>query len=132
MTTVIDQASPWLMPSRALAATIQAQLGATAISSGTGRATAQPRISSRRRPSSLGADPGGKVGERLGEAEGDDERQDRRARGEPEVCLADQRQGRALEPDHRADERVDGDEQRELGEVLAEPKSDCGDGCQVG
>ena len=38
------------MPSRTLAATIQPQLGATAISSGTGSATAQPAISSRRRP----------------------------------------------------------------------------------
>src|SRR5215211_3719211 len=50
MTTVIDQASPWLMPSSALAATTQAQLGATAIRSGTGSAAAQPRISRRRRP----------------------------------------------------------------------------------
>ena len=83
-------------------------------------------------PEPLGADPGGEVGERLGEAEGDDERQDRRARREPEVGLADERQGRALEPDHRADERVDGDEQRELGEVLAEAKPDCRTACQVG
>ena len=37
------------MPSRTLAATIQPQLGATAISSGTGSAIAQPTISSRRR-----------------------------------------------------------------------------------
>ena len=60
-------------------------------------------------PEPLGSDPCGEVGERLGEAEGDDERQNRRARREPEVRLADERQGRALEPDHRADERVDRD-----------------------
>src|SRR5215217_596753 len=51
MTTVIDQARPWFRPSSALAATTQPQFGATAISSGTGSASAQPRMSSRRRPS---------------------------------------------------------------------------------
>ena len=35
--TVMDHARPWLIPSRTLAATIHAQRGATAISSGTGR-----------------------------------------------------------------------------------------------
>src|SRR5256885_321951 len=48
MTTVMDHASPWLSPSRALATTTQAQLGATPISSGTGSATTQPAIRSRR------------------------------------------------------------------------------------
>src|SRR5215203_2867869 len=51
MTTVIDQARPWFTPSSALAATTQPQFGATVISSGTGIASAQPRTSSRRRPS---------------------------------------------------------------------------------
>src|SRR5215208_4415991 len=51
MTTVIDQARPWFTPSSTLAATTQPQFGATAISSGTGSASAQPRMSSRRRPS---------------------------------------------------------------------------------
>jgi hypothetical protein len=77
-------------------------------------------------PEPLGSDACGEVGERLGEAEGDDERKDSRARCEPEVGLADERQGGALEPDHRADEGVDGYEQGELREVLAEPESDCG------
>ena len=45
------------MPSRALAATIQPQLGATAIMSGTGSATAQPAISSRRRPARWASAP---------------------------------------------------------------------------
>jgi hypothetical protein len=57
MTTVIDQASPWLTPSSALAATIQPQLGATAIISGTGSASAQPAISSRRRLARAAAAP---------------------------------------------------------------------------
>ena len=39
------------MPRRTLAATIQPQVGAIAISSGTGNATSQPQINSRRRPS---------------------------------------------------------------------------------
>src|SRR3954471_244850 len=47
----MDQARPWLTPSRTLAATIHAQLGATAINSGTGSASAHPAMSSRRRPS---------------------------------------------------------------------------------
>ena len=50
MTTVIDHARPWFTPSNALAATIQGQLGAMPISTGTGSATAQPRTSSRRLP----------------------------------------------------------------------------------
>src|SRR5215210_199816 len=50
MTTVIDQASPWFTPRSTLAATTQVQLGAKAISSGTGSAKVQPTISSRRRP----------------------------------------------------------------------------------
>ena len=128
MTTVMDQARPWLMPSRALAATIQPQLGATAISSGTGSATAQPAISRRRRPARCGERAGAEVGERLGDAEGDDERQDRGARGQAEVLAADERQRRAFQADHRADERVDRDQQRELRAVLAQPQPDlrCG------
>ena len=107
-----------------MAATIQPQLGATAISSGTGSASAQPAISSRRRPTRCGQRAGAEVGERLGEPEGDDERQHRGARGEAEVVAADQRQGRALEADHRADEGVDRDQQRELRAVLAQPEPD--------
>ena len=57
MTTVIDQARPWFTPSSALAATTQPQFGATAISSGTGSASAQPRMSSRRRPSRSASAP---------------------------------------------------------------------------
>ena len=57
MTTVIDHASPWLIPSSALAATIHPQLGASAISSGTGSAAAQPAISSRRRPTRCASAP---------------------------------------------------------------------------
>src|SRR5579859_873639 len=50
MITVIDQANPWLMPSRALAAITQLQLGPHMIMKGTGRPTSQPRIRTRLRP----------------------------------------------------------------------------------
>jgi hypothetical protein len=72
----------------------------------------------------LGAHAGTQVRERLGEPEGDDEREHRGARTETEVGLADQRQRRALEADHRPDEGVDSDEQRELREVLAQAEPD--------
>ena len=73
-------------------------------------------------PQALREDPGAEVGERLREPESDDEGQHCRARCQPEVGLADQRQGRALKPDHRADESVDPYEQRELRDVLAQPE----------
>src|SRR5581483_4162355 len=60
----------------------------------------------------------------LGGAEGDDERENRGRGGEPEILLADQRQHAALEPDHRADKRVQRDEQRELACVRAQPEPD--------
>ncbi len=50
MITVVDQASPWLMPSSTLANTIQPQDGAQMTSSGTGRATSQPAVRTRLRP----------------------------------------------------------------------------------
>jgi hypothetical protein len=64
------------------------------------------------------------VRERLGETEGDDERQHRGAGAQVELLAADKRQRRALEADHRADERVDGHQQRELRGVLAQPEAD--------
>src|SRR5262249_32171919 len=42
MITVVDQVKPWFRPSRTLAATTQAQLGAQIRRSGTGRPTSQP------------------------------------------------------------------------------------------
>ena len=41
-----------------------------------------------------------------------------------EVVLADQRQHAALQPHHRADERVQADEQAELRGVRAQPEPD--------
>ena len=131
MTTVMDHASPWLTPSRTLAATIHSQLGAT---------RDQQRDGQRDRPAGdeqppaaepRGEAPGAEVGQRLGEPEGDDERQHRGLGGRAEVLAADQRQRRALQADHRADERVDRDQERELRGVLAQPELDAARGHDV-
>ena len=50
MITVVDQVSPWLMPSSTFAAMTQPQVGAQISSSGTGRATSQPATSTGLRP----------------------------------------------------------------------------------
>src|SRR5439155_18829670 len=54
----------------------------------------------------------------------DDEREHRRTRAEMELVAADERQRRTLQAHHRADERVDRDQQRELRRVLAQPEAD--------
>src|SRR6266545_6908845 len=51
MITVVDQHNPWLTPSSTLANTIQPQLGAQMMSSGTGSPASQPATSSGLRPS---------------------------------------------------------------------------------
>jgi hypothetical protein len=50
MMTVVDQVSPWLIPSRTFAATTHAQLGAQISSSGTGSPISQPITSTGLRP----------------------------------------------------------------------------------
>jgi hypothetical protein len=64
------------------------------------------------------------VRQRLGDAEHDDERQHCGACRELELLLADRGQDAPLHADHRAHERVDDDEQRELAEVLTQSESD--------
>ena len=124
MTTVMDHASPWLMPSSTLAATIHAQLGATPISSGTGSAAAQPAISSRRRPARWARAPAPRFVNAFARPKAT--MNDRTAALEPrwKSSTADERQRRAFQADHHADERVDRDEQRELRGVLAQPEAD--------
>jgi hypothetical protein len=70
-------------------------------------------------PDAVGQAPGEEVRHRLGDAERDDEREDRRARVEVELGLADERKDAALESDHGADEPVEHDEQGELVRVRA-------------
>ncbi len=50
MITVVDQVSPWLMPSSTFAATTQPHDGAQISSSGTGTATSHPATSTGLRP----------------------------------------------------------------------------------
>ncbi len=50
MMTVVDQASPWLIPSSTLAAITQLQLGAQMSSSGTGRPNSHPATKTGLRP----------------------------------------------------------------------------------
>ena len=50
MITVVDQVSPWLMPSRALVATTHCQLGAHISRNGTGTATSHPPTRTALRP----------------------------------------------------------------------------------
>ena len=125
MMTVVDHVRPWLTPSSTLAKSIQLQDGAHMSRNGTGAATSQPADEDALRPS-VGEPAGEVVGERLGDAEDDDEREDRGPCREMEVLLGDRRQDAALHADHRADERVDDDEQRELREVRAEAERNRG------
>ena len=74
-------------------------------------------------PAAAGERAGQEVGERLGDPEGDDERQRGGEGGEPEPTLAEQREHSALLSDHAADQRVDADQQRELGKVGAQAEA---------
>ena len=69
-------------------------------------------------PDDVGQATGEIVRERLRDAERDDERQHRGMGGKVKVG----REDRALQPDHRADERVHHDEERELSEIRTEAK----------
>src|SRR5205823_4037945 len=77
-------------------------------------------------PDAVGRPRGDEVDDRLRHAEAHDERRDGRLRAEPEFLLAEERQHRALQPHHRADEGVQDDEERELREVLAQPEATVG------
>ena len=122
MTTVVDQVSPWLMPSSTLANTTQPHVGAHMSSNGIGRADdpAGDEHGFAAEPVREGA--GEEVGCCLHGTEGDDERERGGERGEPELGLGEQREDGAFLADHAADEGVDADEQRELAEVLPEPE----------
>ena len=124
MITVVDQVSPWLMPSRTLAAMIHPHDGAHINSSGTGSPMSQPGDEDRLATEAVRQRAGEEVGGRLHRAERHDERERAGERGEPEDLLGQQRQDRAFLADHPADQRVDADEQQELGEVLPQPEPD--------
>jgi hypothetical protein len=110
------------MPSSALAAMIQPQLGAHTIMNGQPdkpaedeNALAAPRI---------GELAGNEIGQGFDNAKADDEGYDNRRRGNAEFFRPDQRHDRSLDPNHAADKGVDQDEQRELPPVFLEPEPD--------
>ncbi len=72
----------------------------------------------------VGEHAGTEVREGLRDAERDDEGEDREARLEAELLLADEGQHASLETHHRPDEGVEPNEQRELRGVRAEPEPD--------
>ena len=124
MITVIDQAKPWLMPSSALAAITQPQLGAHMIMNGTGKPEQPAEDEHPLAAPFVGELAGDEVGERLHHAEADDEGDDQRRRGDAEFFRADQRHDGALDADHAADEGVDQHQQRELPPVGFEAERD--------
>ena len=133
ITTVIDQARPWFTPRKRLAATIQPQLGSERDQERNGQGEQPAEDEQALAPDAVGEPARGEVRERLGDPEGDDEGEDRALRGEPEVVLADERKHAPLEPDHRADEGVQGDEQGELPGVRAKPEANrLGRSCRAG
>ena len=121
--TVIDQAKPWLMPSRAFAAITHFQLGAQMIMNGTG--SNQPAQNKHPLASpSVGQLAGNKVGAGLHHAEADDERDDQSGRTDPKLLGADQRHNGALDPNHATDKGIDQDKQGELRPVLLQAEPD--------
>jgi hypothetical protein len=73
----------------------------------------------------VGEGAGQEVGDRLGQPECDDVGERGGDRGQPEDLGGEQRQQAALLADHATDQRVDADQQAELGQVgpQAEPQS---------
>ena len=124
MMTVVDQVRPWLTPSRTLANTTQPHVGAHISSSGTGRPIDPAGDEHGLAAVAVRQGAGEEVGAGLDDPEGGDERERGGELGEPELVLGEQRQDGAFLADHAADEGVDADEQRELGEVLAQPEPD--------
>ncbi len=122
MMTVVDQVRPWLTPSRTLANTTQPQVGAHMSSSGTGCTDDPAGDEDGFAAVAVRQGAGEEVGGGLHDAERHDEGERGGERGEPELLLGEQRQDGAFLADHAADERVDADEQRELGEVLPQPE----------
>ncbi len=67
----------------------------------------------------VGKPAGEVISQRFGNAEDNDERQDRCACRDMKFSLCNGRQDAALQADHRADEGIDQNQQRELSDVFA-------------
>ena len=124
MMTVVDQVSPWLTPRRTLANTIQPQLGAAHQDERHRQADDPAGDEDGFAAEAVRQRAGEEVGGGFHGAERDDEGQRGGERGEAEHLVGEERQDGAFLADHAADERVDADEQRELGEVLPQTEPD--------
>ena len=124
MITVIDQANPWLMPSSALAAMTQPQLGAHMIMNGTGRPNSQPRTSTRLRPHLSASWPETRLARAFTTPKLTMKETTSVVDAMPNSSAADQRHHGALDADHAADEGVDQHQQRKLPPVGLEAECD--------
>ena len=118
MITVVDQVRPWLTPSSTLANTTHPHVGAQISSSGIGQRDDPAGDEDGLAAVAVGEGAGEEVRGGLDRAERDDERERGREGGEPELLLGEEREDGAFLADHAADERVDADEEGELGDVL--------------
>lgn len=115
--TVVDHVSPWLTPRSALARSTDPPTRRRHQEERDRRREQPPDDQDRFAPDAVGETPRDVVRKRLRDAEDDDERQNGALRREMKFVLGDRGEDRPLHPDHRANEGVDDDEQRELREV---------------
>jgi hypothetical protein len=120
MFTVIDQARPWLMPSKALGAYNPRPRRPVSEDERDWKADEPSRDQHGLAGESIRQQAGGEIDECLDQAEGDDEREDDDLGADPELLGTDQGDDRALQAHHPAHERVDEDQQPELRPVLAQ------------
>ena len=123
MMIVVDHVRPWLTPSSTLANTTQPQRRRPHQQQGDRDADDPAGDQDWFAAVAVRQGAGEEVGAGLDDPEGGDERERGGELGEAELLLGEQRQDGALLADHAADEGVDADEQRELGEVLAQAEA---------
>ena len=126
MMTVVDQVSPWLMPEQHVGGDDPAPARCPDQQQRHGQRDEPADDQDRLAAEAVRQGAGEVVGGRLGCAEGEDERQSAGVGAEPELALGEQRQDGAFLAEHPADERVDRDEQAELGEVRSQPQLQAG------
>jgi hypothetical protein len=126
MMTVIDQESPWLVPSSTLAATIHSQGGAHIIRNGTDSPTIDPNISVFFRPQVSASWPEMRFVTALTTPKLMMKDVTATVEASWKGLAADQRHQRPFQPDHAADECVDEHQDNELLSILSQPERDGG------
>ncbi len=124
MMTVVDQQSPWLIPSSTLARDDPVPARRQHDDDRHRQAEEPAGNEDLLAADAVGEASGEQVGQRLDDAEGDDEGEGDRARGQAELLLGQERHDGPLQPDHAADEGVDQDQEAELLPVLAQTEPD--------